>query len=313
MLAVNVSGEDITIFLAVLTFLVLAFTTGRSVRRDQIKQKRQLEGREKIALEEIAADAKAGRELAEVAVMALEGRPATNLEPDPPPGLVQQVTTMGKVVESHGEVLKRLEPNGGDTNNTGDLVYKIADQLGVTDSDPSCVKPGAGCVTSGTAPMTFDGLVYLLIAAMIVITFLNSQSAKNSAAAAKSTSALAVQQSNNHHAETSHQNSIQIQQQREISATQAASLALQREVVFLQTITAQQETEIERVTAAHTGDIQQNSALLAQVQQGIQVVNSTGKEIDTTLNALAARVNAECMAIQKLQPLFKCQPILTSP
>jgi hypothetical protein len=58
----------------------------------------------------------------------LEGRKPTPLEPSPPPGLVAKV-------DAHGKILANLIPNGGNTDNPGDLLLKIAQRQGVTEAD----------------------------------------------------------------------------------------------------------------------------------------------------------------------------------
>lgn len=59
-------------------------------------------------------------------LFALMGRPVTLLEPRPAPGLI-------KIVDAHGKLLAKLMPNGGNTDNPGDLLLKMAQQAGVTE------------------------------------------------------------------------------------------------------------------------------------------------------------------------------------
>lgn len=65
--------------------------------------------------------------------VALNGRPPTMFEPDPPPGIIG-------IVDDHTRVLEKLEtllPNGGDSNSPGDLNLRMAQRAGVVKDDPS--------------------------------------------------------------------------------------------------------------------------------------------------------------------------------
>lgn len=66
----------------------------------------------------------------------LVGRPATPLEPDPPPGLVEDVV-------EHGRILRSLVPNGGTTNSPGDLLLRLAERNDVVLEHPA-EEPGDG-------------------------------------------------------------------------------------------------------------------------------------------------------------------------
>ena len=63
----------------------------------------------------------------------LKGRKPTPLDPRPSPGLVDVVMSQGDKLGEHSLILQKLQPNGGNTNNTGDLILKLARQAGVTE------------------------------------------------------------------------------------------------------------------------------------------------------------------------------------
>jgi hypothetical protein len=109
-------------------FMIGAYQLGASISRSRRAAKNIAEGKDKTALEEIAESAKEANDKTDLILTVLEGRKPTLLEPHPPPGLVA-------VVVDHGQKLDKLLPNGGNTDNPGDLILKLAQNAGVTEDD----------------------------------------------------------------------------------------------------------------------------------------------------------------------------------
>jgi len=63
----------------------------------------------------------------------LVGRKPTELDPEPSPGLVTRVASIE-------DTLKKQSPNGGDTNNMGDLILRMAREQGVVLDDSGMEK-----------------------------------------------------------------------------------------------------------------------------------------------------------------------------
>jgi len=67
-------------------------------------------------------------------VEVLAGRDPSPMEPSPPPGLVA-------VVNDHSRLLAKLVPNGGGTNDPGDLQLRMAERMGVVLDEPDIEEP----------------------------------------------------------------------------------------------------------------------------------------------------------------------------
>lgn len=122
------TSDHVVAFTGLCVFLMGAYQFGTSMSKKRTTAKAIIADKDKTALEQIAADLRSNCELTQTVVTVLEGRKRTPLEPNPPPGLVE-------VVANHGKILNKLIPNGGNTDNPGDLLLKLARDRGVTEAD----------------------------------------------------------------------------------------------------------------------------------------------------------------------------------
>lgn len=111
---------------AVATLLVLVYTQTSKWVRDRRSDQAVIAGKDKTALEKIATDQAETKVLVGRLVDVVLDRLPSLWEPKGHKGLVT-------VVEEHSDTLNRLLPNGGNTNDTGDLIFKLAKDRGLTE------------------------------------------------------------------------------------------------------------------------------------------------------------------------------------
>ncbi len=136
--------EDGGLIVAAITLLVLVYTTVMKGTKEHKASKikaaadaKAIESREKLALEQIA-------DMARESVTILKGGGPPTWDGHVADGLVTVVLGMRTDIDElkatvgeHGEILRTLQPNGGNTNNSGDLIYKVAKEMGVTEDEIS--------------------------------------------------------------------------------------------------------------------------------------------------------------------------------
>lgn len=120
--SLHISSTEVAAVAAVGSVLVVVYANVSDGAKERRKEKSVIAGKDKTALEEVASGVK-----------RLEGavfdRPPSLAEPDGHAGIQTQVI-------AHGRILSKLMPNGGDTDNPGDLILKIARDRGLTEDTP---------------------------------------------------------------------------------------------------------------------------------------------------------------------------------
>jgi hypothetical protein len=127
------TSDHILATTAVLGVLGAAYNRGSKYSKQKRKTKAVIAGRDKTALEQLAErQERTDRNVDKIldVLITPEVEPGW---PKPAPRLVDQVAAHGEQLAEQGAMLTRLMPNGGDTDEPGDLLVKMARKAGVTE------------------------------------------------------------------------------------------------------------------------------------------------------------------------------------
>ena len=125
-----ITSEHLVVACAVTTIALTTYGRGTKWSKKRRETKAVIAGKDKTALEEIATKIEATDDKVDTILGILITPDPTPLVPYPPAGIIEQVA-------DHGRMLKKLLPNGGNTDDPGDLLLKMARKQGVTEDTES--------------------------------------------------------------------------------------------------------------------------------------------------------------------------------
>lgn len=132
-----INAGDLGVILAALTFFVLVYTTTTKSVKERRREKAIVAGKERTALEEVRDEVRESRKDLRKEITAVHDDTKLLISAvfDRGPSLAEPQGHKGlqSVVAEHTDTLRKLLPNGGNTNDPGDLIYKIAKDRGLTD------------------------------------------------------------------------------------------------------------------------------------------------------------------------------------
>lgn len=125
----------IPIWVGIASLLVAVYATFSTWSTNRRKEKAIIAGKDKTALEEMAASIGRVEGLVTKLVRVVFDRPASDEEPDGHAGLVSLSIRHDQMLQEQGAAIQTLKPNGGNTDQTGDIVLKLGKHFGVLGDD----------------------------------------------------------------------------------------------------------------------------------------------------------------------------------